>query len=164
MNNFIFNICNMKNSIYNQLMIRSRLMYVCAVLTLLWLPTRAPAAELVVVEQAGCEWCEAWDAEIGIVYSKTVEGRIAPLRRVDIHDPLPHNLQFIRGLVFTPTFVLVDGGREIGRISGYPGEDFFWGLLQRLIEKMGDETEIKTRTGSATKEPSKTPKNAGIRG
>jgi hypothetical protein len=35
---------------------------------------------------------------------------------------------------FTPTFVLVADGREVGRITGYPGEDFFWGLLQRLIE------------------------------
>ena len=34
---------------------------------------------------------------------------------------------------FTPTFVLVDDGREIGRIEGYPGEDFFWGLLERLL-------------------------------
>jgi hypothetical protein len=35
---------------------------------------------------------------------------------------------------FTPTFVLVDEGREIGRIEGYPGEDFFWGLLERLLQ------------------------------
>ena len=34
---------------------------------------------------------------------------------------------------FTPTFVLVDGNREIGRIEGYPGEDFFWGRLERLM-------------------------------
>jgi hypothetical protein len=34
---------------------------------------------------------------------------------------------------FTPTFVLVQDGRELGRIEGYPGEDFFWGLLERLM-------------------------------
>ena len=36
---------------------------------------------------------------------------------------------------FTPTFVLVDGDREIGRIEGYPGEDFFWGRLERLMPR-----------------------------
>jgi hypothetical protein len=35
--------------------------------------------------------------------------------------------------VFTPTFVLVEDGTEAGRIEGYPGEDFFWPLLAKLI-------------------------------
>jgi len=49
---------------------------------------------------------------------------------------MPSDLQFITGLVYTPTFVLVDKGKEIGRIRGYPGEGFFWGLLQQLISKL----------------------------
>jgi thioredoxin-related protein len=94
----------------------------------------AAAAELVMFVQHACEWCEAWDADVAPVYGKTKEGRLVPLRRLDIHDPLPLDLEFIRGLIYTPTFVLVDKGMEIGRIKGYPGEDFFWGLLQQLIE------------------------------
>ncbi len=94
------------------------------------------AAQLIMVEQDACEWCEVWDEEVGVVYDKTPEGRAAPLRRVDIHDPLPTDLQFITGLVYTPTFVLVEGGKELGRIRGYPGEDFFWGMLQELIQKL----------------------------
>lgn len=35
-----------------------------------------------------------------------------------------------------PVFVLVDKGRELGRIRGYPGEDHFWGLLGVLIKKL----------------------------
>ena len=58
------------------------------------------------------------------------------MRRVDIHGDMPADLQFITGLVYTPTFVLVDKGKEIGRIRGYPGEDFFWGLLQQLMGKL----------------------------
>ena len=34
---------------------------------------------------------------------------------------------------FTPTFVVVDQGREIGRIRGYPGDAFFFGLLGRIM-------------------------------
>ena len=96
----------------------------------------ARAAELVMFEQAGCEWCEAFDREIAPVYGKTVEGLRAPLRRVDIARSVPPDLAFIDVERLTPLFVLVDKGREIGRIRGYPGEDHFWGLLGALIAKL----------------------------
>lgn len=81
-------------------------------------------------------WCERWNDEIGVVYHKTEEGRRAPLRRVDMHAPLPTDLGYLVKGGYTPTFVLVNKGREIGRIRGYPGEDFFWGLLQLLLKKL----------------------------
>lgn len=96
---------------------------------------RADAAELVMVEQDNCSWCARWHAEIGPIYPKTTEHRYAPLRRIDIHESLPVDLAFLKTGPFTPTFILVDEGREIGRIRGYPGEDFFWGLLDGLIKK-----------------------------
>lgn len=96
----------------------------------------ASAAELVMFEAAYCEWCETWNEEIGPIYPKTAEGRAAPLRRVDIDAPRPDDLRTINGIVFTPTFVLVHEGQEIGRINGYPGEDFFWGLLGALLERV----------------------------
>ncbi len=102
--------------------------------------TSSFAAELVMLEEDGCPWCELWLEEIGGIYSKTEEGRIAPLRIVDIHDPLPNDLKYLIKGGYTPTFVLVDKGKEIGRIRGYPGESFFWGLLSMMIEKL-PETE-----------------------
>jgi thioredoxin-related protein len=96
----------------------------------------ARAAELVMFEQAGCGWCEAFDREIAPIYSKTAEGRLAPLRRVDIARELPRDLAFLDVERLTPLFVLVDRGREIGRIRGYPGEDHFWGLLGMLMQKL----------------------------
>ncbi len=102
------------------------------------------AAELVMFERAGCAWCEAFDREIAPIYGKTEEGLRAPLRRVDTARPVPPDLAFIETERLTPLFVLVDRGREIGRIRGYPGEDFFWGLLGALVKKLdasatGDE-------------------------
>jgi len=96
----------------------------------------ARAAELVMFEQAGCAWCEAFDREIAPVYGKTLEGVAAPLRRVDITRALPADLAFVAVERLTPLFVLVDQGREIGRIRGYPGEDHFWGLLGVLLKKL----------------------------
>ena len=104
----------------------------------------ARAAELVMFERAGCAWCEAFDREIAPIYGKTEEGLRAPLRRVDTARPVPPDLAFIETERLTPLFVLVDRGREIRRIRGYPGEDFFWGLLGALVKKLdasatGDE-------------------------
>jgi hypothetical protein len=94
------------------------------------------AAELVMFEQAGCAWCETFDREIAPIYPKTAEGQRAPLRRVNIDYPLPADLSFIAMERLAPLFVLVDKGREVGRIRGYPGEDHFWGLLGMLIRKL----------------------------
>ena len=102
-----------------------------AVLALL--PRPVPGAELVMFESSLCEWCETWHEEVGGVYGKTPEGAAAPLRRVDIDEPRPDALRHIRGIVYTPTFVLMARGREVGRITGYPGESHFWGLLEQLI-------------------------------
>lgn len=105
----------------------------------------AKSVELIMLEEDGCPWCEKWDTEIGVVYHKTAEGRIAPLRRVNIHEPLPQDLHFLVKGGYTPTFILVDDGREIGRIRGYPGEDFFWWLLGELLDKLpATSRKIKT--------------------
>jgi hypothetical protein len=96
----------------------------------------ARAAELVMFTQRGCVWCQKFEREIAPAYEKTKEGQRAPLRRVDIGKPIPADLDFIRRERFTPVFVLIDQGREFGRIRGYPGDAFFWGLLANLIERM----------------------------
>lgn len=97
---------------------------------------QANAAELIMFERAGCVWCEAFDRDIAPIYQKTEEGLRAPLRRVDTEKPLPPDMAFIETERLTPLFVLVDRGREIGRIRGYAGEDFFWGLLDGLMKKL----------------------------
>src|SRR6185503_9839527 len=102
----------------------------------LLLATASPAAELVLFEQKGCVWCQRFDRDIAPAYDKTSEGKRAPLRRVDIAQPAPADLSFIRRERFTPVFVLIDQGREIGRIRGYPGDTFFWGLLANLLERL----------------------------
>ncbi|MFO1134897.1 MAG: thioredoxin [Rhodoblastus sp.] len=97
----------------------------------------ALAAELVMFERAGCVWCERWNAEVGGAYDKTNEGRRAALRRVDLAKGVPPDLSEVGKVVFTPTFVLVDNGKEIGRIEGYADEAFFYGYLNGLISKLG---------------------------
>jgi thioredoxin-related protein len=89
---------------------------------------------LLMAEEDGCVWCDKWDEEISHIYPKTAEGRTAPLRRYELHDEAPE-VAFEKQVHFTPTFILVQDGVEVGRIEGYPGEDFFWGLLGIMFER-----------------------------
>lgn len=100
------------------------------------------AAELVMVEQHGCHWCAQWNAEIAPIYPKTDEGARAPLRRVQIRD-LPEDIEFTSRPVFTPTFVLVHEGRELGRLEGYAGDEFFWFTLEKLLDAHPEATKLQ---------------------
>lgn len=117
-------------------------------------PSQAPAsaAELIMFEEAGCPWCLRWHAEVGPGYDKAAEGQRAPLRVVDIHLARPRDLQFIKGIRASPTFVLIDGGREIGRITGYPGADFFWGLLGQMLERIPQDGRSATRCPTSSRD------------
>lgn len=103
--------------------------------------------ELVMVELPGCHWCQRWSEEVGVVFHKTPEGRAAPLRRVMKGSPELATLNLQRAAIYTPTFLLMLNGEEVGRIEGYPGEDFFWGLFQKLLAD-ADEQAAKTEIAS----------------
>jgi len=100
------------------------------------------AAELIMVEQQGCYYCLEWKDQLGHIYPKTPEGKYAPLKTVDITevDKLK-GLQ--RDVIFTPTFVLMENDRELGRLEGYSSEDFFWELLEVILEKETEYTAPK---------------------
>ncbi len=87
---------------------------------------------LVMVDDVGCIYCRKWDAEVGPIYEQSATGRVAPLAR----RPKRHaDLAPYEPLVYTPTFVLVRDGIEVGRIVGYAGADFFWAEFERLIAR-----------------------------
>jgi hypothetical protein len=96
---------------------------------------------LLMVEQPGCAYCARWNAEIAPIYPKTPEGAAAPLQRVQLRGPYPEDVKMGARPVFTPTFILVVDGAEAGRIEGYPGEDFFWGLLAQMLTRAGQLQE-----------------------
>jgi hypothetical protein len=121
--------------------VRTLFMGAAAALTLGF---QAAATELVMVEQRGCIYCKMWNEQVGPQYPLTAEGQYAPLRRIDLHAPRPEDLTFASPLLITPTFVLVDEGVELARMEGYPGEDFFWGLLQIMLKA---HTDFQGETG-----------------
>ncbi len=58
------------------------------------------------------------------------------MRRIDIASQAASNITLSSRVLYTPTFVVVNGGREIGRITGYINDDAFWGLLGTLAAKL----------------------------
>ncbi len=114
-------------------------MFAAALIGLL-LPSPAGLArdgtEIIMFEQRGCEWCDVWNAEIAPVFPKTPEARCAQLRRVDIHDAKADIPPSLKPVIYTPTFVVVQNGKEVGRVLGYAGEDFFWFHLGTHLKKL----------------------------
>lgn len=99
-------------------------------------PAFACAAELVMFERKSCIWCQRWDRDVGAIYNKTQESKLLPLRRVDLDRRETGDILLAGPVLFTPTFVVVDKGREVGRITGYMSEDSFWGLLGAYADKL----------------------------
>ena len=98
--------------------------------------SNALAAELLYFYSQSCSYCEQWDEEVGSIYDKTEESSLLKLRRVNIHDVIADDVAHIKGIIYTPTFVAIDGGREIGRIVGYGGDIFFWQHIEILLKDM----------------------------
>lgn len=116
-----------------------RVLFGTVALLLGGLAANAGAAELLMFEQAGCPFCRNFDREIAPGYADSPYGQIAPLRRVDIHVDRRGGLDDIAPAVFTPTFVLVDDeGREVARLEGYPGRNWFYPELSEMMEALQD--------------------------
>lgn len=95
----------------------------------------AAELHLLMFEKHGCVYCAEWNEKIGPQYPLTSEGKVAPLLRLQLGEPLPEWITLKSNPVFTPTFILVNGGIETGRITGYPGQDFFFPMLAKLINE-----------------------------
>ena len=130
----------------------SRLFAACAVSILSLFATASQAAELVMIEEPGCPWCIKWEKDLGAIYPKTPEGKFAPMRKVQLHDVRSSDadtlgFSLVQPVVYTPTFLLIDNGAEVARLQGYPGEDFFWGLLEKMLI---DQTSYERPASAAT--------------
>lgn len=89
---------------------------------------------LIMVDAPDCGYCRKFDAEIGRGYPKSAQGRFAPLVKV---RRKARELASFNPVIYTPTFILVRRGEELGRITGYPGLEYFYSELDSLLAKAG---------------------------
>ncbi|MFN3745031.1 MAG: thioredoxin family protein [Hyphomicrobiaceae bacterium] len=102
----------------------------------------APAV-LVMIGDPGCPYCARFEREVAPGYMASEDGKLVPLVRRDRRAP---DIAFIERVVFSPTFVMLVRGREVGRIVGYAGADMFWMQLAALME---DARMALKRSGAA---------------
>ncbi|HRD77951.1 MAG TPA: hypothetical protein PK264_18765 [Hyphomicrobiaceae bacterium] len=110
-------------------------------------PVRLPAAEpdlsrgryLLMAEEPGCPYCARFHREIGEAYRNSPQGTFAPLVRRPMGHPDLARLK--TPARYSPTFILLVDGKEVGRITGYPGSDFFWPIADALLAKAGFKPE-----------------------
>lgn len=113
----------------------------------LW-PAAAMAAELVMFTRDGCPWCARFEREVAPAYHLTDEGKQAPLRRVELKAGGSNLAGLAAPVIAAPTFVLFEDGQEAGRMTGYQGDDAFWGLLAKMLADMPGPIH---RSGTAAK-------------
>lgn len=126
-----------------------RYCWAVAAFVLSLVPSLAVAAELVMYTRNGCPFCQRFEREVAPVYARTREGKAAALRRIELPAGGVRGGGLREPVVATPTFVLVEDGREIGRITGYLNDDMFWGLLGRLVAVIEAPDPIQ-RSGTQT--------------
>lgn len=97
-------------------------------------PALAATFELVMFERSGCAYCVRWEREVGPAYPLTPQGRQAPLRKVNLDNGQPA-LALDTPVRYSPTFVLMKDGREVGRITGYMNDAMFWGIFAKMMDR-----------------------------
>ncbi len=96
---------------------------------------------LVMVAIDGCLFCMRWEQQVGHIYPKSSEAKVAPLVRVRFGS---ETLARFKKIKYTPTFLVLRGANEIGRIAGYPGADPFWEELG-IILKQNDAQPVSLK-------------------
>jgi len=89
---------------------------------------------LLMIEELGCPYCARWKRDVEQAYRNSLEGRVAPLEIIMMSDP---RVRALKAVVYSPTFILLDHGQEVGRIIGYTSADFFWGEIENLFARSG---------------------------
>ena len=108
-----------------------------AVLLLLGSPINASEKKghfrLVYVFSNQCVFCKAWERDVGRLYGVSEYAKRAPLLKIDISLFSDHFTDVTPKVSSTPTFILMNGNDEIGRIVGYQNRDmFFWALSEYI--------------------------------
>jgi thioredoxin-related protein len=95
--------------------------------------TAAQALQLIMVDSRRCQYCREFNREVAPHYNSMATGQMAPLRHVNGARRWPADLANVTPAYGTPTFILVDNGREVGRFAGYANPQIFWRTLDRLM-------------------------------
>lgn len=113
---------------------------IAATLTLSFVSVQA--AELLMFEHVGCVACKRFKAETLPDYQKSKFAKDMPIRSIVANDPDPYKgLTDIKAAPFyySPTFILVQDGKELVRIRGYAGKKGFMNQMANIYANYKDK-------------------------
>lgn len=100
-----------------------------AIAILCFASAEARAMDLVMFESPSCGTCKLFKREVLPIWESTPAGKAITLWRVQMGEKVAFRLR--SPVTFTPTFVWVENGAEVGRFSGYYGKDQFFGIVNQ---------------------------------
>lgn len=89
--------------------------------------------ELIVMEAPGCTYCDIFRRDVLPSYQASERAKDVPIRFLDINDASPEELGLDSAIEIVPTFVVLKDHKEVGRIPGYVGPEFFFHSINHLI-------------------------------
>jgi thioredoxin-related protein len=93
--------------------------------------------EVLVVEIDNCIYCGLFRRDVAPTYTTSPRAKTAPMRFVDINAPDVDRLALQAPIDTIPTVLVVENGREVGRIAGYVGPEIFFHSLSQLLPDHG---------------------------
>ncbi len=94
---------------------------------------KAGNMELVVLEAPGCTYCTLFRRDVLPSYEASPQSKDLPIRFVDINDEAADALGIDYPVDIVPTFVVLKNNKEVGRIPGYTGPEFFFHTINYLL-------------------------------
>ncbi|MBA4132214.1 MAG: hypothetical protein C0519_12400 [Hyphomicrobium sp.] len=93
--------------------------------------------EVLVVEIDNCIYCGLFRRDVAPTYTTSPRAKSAPMRFVDINAPDVDRLALQGPIDTIPTVLVVESGREVGRITGYVGPEIFFHSLSQILPDRG---------------------------
>ncbi len=92
-----------------------------------------PRTEVIVFEIGGCKYCTAFRDNLGARYLASTTNRAAPMRFVDVGKLDPQSFQLRADINTVPTIVVLQDGREVDRVEGYPLPELLFGMVKARV-------------------------------
>lgn len=89
--------------------------------------------QLLVIEVPGCFYCRLFRRDVLPAYEATAHAQELPMRFVDVSAIESRSIELSRPIEMVPTIILMRGGREVGRLPGYPNAQIFLRSIRYLI-------------------------------
>jgi thioredoxin-related protein len=93
----------------------------------------ASSMELLVVEVEGCIYCSVFRRDVLPNYQASTQAQTVPIRVIELNAAEEQKFPFAEPVTMVPTILLMKGGREVGRISGYLGPENFFHAVNHMI-------------------------------